>query len=290
MNGLNYLLTGAVTLVGPVVAALLLELWRISQILWIDAVTFIVAVIPLFFISIPSVMASEDKSENKSSFKEEFSEGLAFIKNARGFLTFAMLATALNFLLTPTGTLFPYFVKYDHSGGSAEFAFVSASFQGGTLAGGILMSSIKGFKRKMAAIMVSVFVIFLGYALLALTPTGQFWFMAIAGLIMSFCIPVANVSIQTITQTVTPKKMLGRVSSVIGALASAASPLGMVLAGVLAEFTGIANLFLGCAFLGMLVSAVSWVFTDIRYLEEMGRKSIDESLPQADQEEMADEG
>lgn len=278
MNGLNFLLFGAVNLIGPIIAAILLELWKIDQILWIDAVTFIVALIPLLLITIPSVRKKQDESQDKSSFRKEFGEGLAFIKNARGFLTFIMLATALNFLLRPLSTLLPYYVKFDHLGEASDLAFVMAFFQGGVLAGGLLMSVIKGFERKMVAIMFSVCVIFLGYSIVALTPTGLFWFMAVGGLIMAFCIPVANVSIETIIQTTVPMKMFGRVSSVTGALASAASPLGTILSGAIVGFTGTANLFLGCAGLGILILTLSWFFTDIKHVEEMGKESkIDKS-------------
>jgi len=271
INGLNYLFTGAVTLIGPVVAALLLTFWKISQILWIDAITFMVAVIPLLIISIPSVR----KIQDKSSFKKDLGEGLAFIKNGRGFLPLLILATAVNFLLTPLSTLLPYYVKLDHLGEVSDLAIVMAFFQGGILAGGLLMSVMKGFKKKMVAIMSSVYIIFLGYGLVALTPTGVFWFMAIGGLIMAFCVPIANVSIQTIIQTVVPMKMQGRVNSVTMALASAATPVGMILSGVIVEFTRTANLFLGCSGLGVLVLTLSWFFTDIRHVEEMEEASIE---------------
>ena len=45
MNGLNYLCNGAVTLMGPVVAALLLGFWLIHQILWVDVATFIICLL-----------------------------------------------------------------------------------------------------------------------------------------------------------------------------------------------------------------------------------------------------
>ncbi len=272
INGLNFLLRGAVTLIGPVIAAILLEMWKIHQILWIDATTFIVAVIPLLAITIPSIRKKQDENQVKSSFKKEFKEGLAFIKDARGFLTLIMLATALNFLLTPLGTLMPFFVKFDHLGEEAELAFVMASFQGGMLTGGVIMSVIKSFKKKMLAIVVSVYIIFLGFAFVALTPTGLFWFMAIGALITAFCLPIANVSIQTILQNVVPAKMFGRVSSVLGSLASAAQPFGMILSGVIVEFTKTSNLFLGCSGLGILILTLSWVFTDIRHVEEMEKE------------------
>lgn len=274
MNGLNYLLGGAVTLAGPVVAAILLEIWKIHQILWIDAATFILALIPLLIIQIPSVNKKQDRSQEKSSFKKEFGEGLAFIKNARGFLPFIALATALNFLLTPLGTLLPYYVKFDHLGEATDLALVMAFFQGGMIAGGVLMSVMKGFKKKMVVILVSIYITFLGYAFVAFTPVGLFWFMAIGGLIMALCLPIANVLIQTIIQTAVPVKMFGRVTSVLGALASAASPFGMILSGAIVEFTATSNLFLGCAVSGVLILTLSWLFTDIRYVEEM-EKQID---------------
>ncbi len=269
MNGVNYLLSGATTLIGPVVAALLLEVWRIDQILWIDAATFIMAVIPLLIIKIPSVRRNQDEDPTRSSFKKDFGEGLAFIKNARGLLPFIVLATALNFLLTPLSTLMPYYVRFDHLGDAPDLALVMAFFQGGILAGGLLMSVTKGFKRKMVAIVFSVYVIFLGYAIVALTPTGLFWFMAVGGLIIGCCLPIANVSIQTIIQTVVPLKMLGRINSVIGALASAASPFGMILSGIIVEFTRTSNVYVVCAGLGMLTLTFSWFFTDMKHVEEI---------------------
>ena len=269
MNGASYLLSGAATLVGPVLAATLLEVWEIGQILWIDAATFIIAVVPLLMIAMPSVRKKEDESTDPPSFRKEFSEGLAFIKKAKGFLTFVILATALNFLLTPLSTLLPYYVKFDHLGGASDLALVMAFFQGGVLAGGFLMLVIKEFKRKIAAIVLSIYIIFAGYALMALTPTGLFWFMATSGLVMAFCLPIANVSIQTIRQIVVPAEMQGRVTSVMGALATAASPIGMILSGAIVEFTETASLFLGCAGLGIVVITLSWLFTDIKHIEKL---------------------
>jgi DHA3 family macrolide efflux protein-like MFS transporter len=270
MNGLNYLCSGAVTLIGPVAAAVMLELWQIHQILWIDMATFIVAFIPLLMIKIPSVR----KEQEQSSFKEDFLEGFSFIRNARGMLTLLTLATALNFLLVPLSTLLPYYVKVDHSGGASDLALVMASFQGGILVGGIVMSVTKGFKKKMVTSGISLYIIFLGYALISLTPQTWFWFMAISGTIMALCVPIANVTLQTIIQTVVPTKMLGRVSSVVMALASAATPVGMILSGTMVQFIKTANLFLGCAITGALLVTLSWFLTDVRFVENVEPSSV----------------
>jgi len=276
INGLNYLCTGVITLLGPVVAALLLGFWQIHQILWIDVATFVLALIPLVMIAIPSVR----RELEKTSFKEDFLEGFNFIKNARGLLPLLILATALNFLLTPLSTLLPYYVAFDHLGNAPDLALVLAFLQGGILAGGVLMTVTAGFKKKILAAAASIYVIFIGYILVALTPTGLFWFMAMAMLIMASCIPIANVSTTTMFQTVVPMKMQGRANAVVMAVASAATPLGMIVSGPVVEFTQTANLFLGCAIAGLLVLTVAWFLTDIKHVEQLEDQTTQtQSLP-----------
>jgi DHA3 family macrolide efflux protein-like MFS transporter len=275
MNGVNYLFTSAVNVAGPVVAALLLGFWTITQILWIDVVTFLVALIPLLIIRIPSLLKKQDKSP---SFRRQFKEGLGFIKKTRGLLSLIMLATAVNVLLTPLSTLLPYYVKFDHFGDASDLAFVTAFIQGGMLAGASMMSMIKVPKRKTLIIVSSMYILFLGYILVALTPTGLFWFMATSGFIQTFCFPIIDVLAMTILQTAVPVEMQGRVISVTVSLAHAAAPMGMLLSGIITVFIGTASFFLGCAGLGLMILTLSWFFTEIRYvekLEENPTKEID---------------
>jgi DHA3 family macrolide efflux protein-like MFS transporter len=269
VNGLNYLLGGAATLVGPIVGAVLLAFAPIDLILWLDPATFLVALIPLLIIRIPPVREKQEKS----SFRKDFLEGLGFIRNTRGFMTLTMLATALNFLLAPLSTLLPYYVKFDHLGDASALAFIMAFFQGGMLAGGLLMSIMKGFKKRLTASLLFVFIVFLGYGVVALTPIGLFWFMAIGAAVMGFAVAPANVLISTIFQIAVPLKMQGRVNSVLGSLSSAASPFGMLLSGAVVGFMGTANLFLICTATGLFTLMLSWLFTNVRQLDKTGEES-----------------
>lgn len=185
-----------------------------------------------------------------------------------------IVATALNFLLTPLSTLLPYFVKFDHLGGAPDLAFVMVFFQGGILAGGLVMSVVSGITKKMVAVSLSIYVVFSGYVLFALTPTGSFWFMALAAVVLAFCLPIANVLLQTIMQVVVPLEMQGRVNSVSSGLSSAATPVGMILSGVIVVFVDTAYLFLACAVAGLLVLTFSWFFTDLRHVEKIEEASV----------------
>lgn len=269
MNGLNTFFSGAINLVGPVIAALLLTVWKIHEILWIDAATFLAALIPLVIISVPSVKRLQSQVPDSPSFSKEFATGLSFIKNARGLVPLLLTATMLNFLLAPLATLLPYYVRVDHFGEAENLAFVMAFFGAGSLGGGLLMSLKKGFRKKMETGVIFIYVVFLGYSIIALTPTGVFWMMALGALILSFAPPVFNVTIQTVIQTVVPLQMLGRVNSVLIALASAAMPLGIIVSGPLAEYMGTASLYLVCTVGGASVLTLSWFLTDMRHVEDL---------------------
>jgi DHA3 family macrolide efflux protein-like MFS transporter len=265
INGLEFVLNGVMTLLGPVIAALLLAFWSIDSILWIDPATFVIALIPLLLIVIPSVRIEQEKT----SFKNEFIGGLSFIRAARGLVPLIFMATALNFLLTPMSTLLPYFVKFVHYGGATELAFVMASIQAGMFCGGILMTLAREIKRKMMVSAIFIFTCFVAYGIVAFSPVGLFVFLGACFFVMGFAIAPANVLFRTIIQTSVPANMLGRVNSVVSSLASMASPFGMAISGVVVGLTGTTNLFVGCAAVGAIVLLGAWFFTDLRHVENL---------------------
>jgi MFS transporter, DHA3 family, macrolide efflux protein len=271
INGLSFFFSGAINLIGPVTAALLLEVWSINQMLWIDLATFAVAIIPLLAVKIPSV--APVASSVKTSFRREFTEGLKYIKSHRGLLPLFLLAMILNLLITPLTTLLPYFIKFDHLGAASDLALVEAMIEAGMLVGGLAMTALGVFKRKATAIAISFYVIFLGYLLIAVSPAGLFWFMGAAGLMAALFIPAVNILAATITQTVIPLDVQGRVNSVNLALVTAASPIGMVASGAIVGFVNTSYMFVGCAVAGFISISLMWMFTGLRHVESEAPKS-----------------
>jgi DHA3 family macrolide efflux protein-like MFS transporter len=175
----------------------------------------------------------------------------------------------LNLLITPLTTLLPYYIRFDHLGSASDLALVEAMFEGGILIGGLAMSVFAGFKKKTLAMTASFYIIFAGYILISMSPTGAFWFMGLSGLVAAFFIPILNVLAATITQTVIPLEMQGRVNSVNLSLVTAAMPIGMVVSGVAVELIKTSYLFLGCAMIGIVAVTLAWLFTDLRHVEEV---------------------
>ncbi|MHA1187480.1 MAG: MFS transporter, partial [Candidatus Heimdallarchaeota archaeon] len=239
INSLDYFFNSIIFLIGPIIAAFLYKYIPIHHIMWIDVASFIVAVIPLIFIKIPAIKKPEnDPNVEKKSFWADFKEGFVFIKNQEGLLPLLSSFTGANFFIMPLFTLLNLFIYTTHNGLETNLAFVLVFNQVGMLIGSVLFLVWKGFKKKVHGVVIGLALMYAGYLFMSLTPTGLFWFMSIGFLLIGFGLPMANISSQTIWQSVVPKEKLGRVMSVRISIAQFTAPAAIILSGLIAEGLG----------------------------------------------------
>ena len=267
-NSFDFFMSSIIFLIGPLIAAVLYAAFPMHQVLWIDATTFLVAVIPLIFIKIPEIKRVETKSQTqKSSFFSEFKEGITFIREKKGLLSLLAVFTAANLFMMPLFTLLNLFVL-NHGGGEIQLSYVLAFSQAGTIAGSVLFIVWKGFKKKVNGVVLGLFIAYIGFVITTFTPSGLFWFMGIGMLVTGFGLPMANISSQTIWQTVVPKEKLGRVMSVRITIAQMTAPVGMILSGVIANAISIQYLCIASAALAIRPLASSCFLTSLRKVED----------------------
>ena len=285
INGVNFLFSGLVQLIGPAFAAALSLFLTFHQILWIDIITFFIALIPLLLIQIPSVERKESsKSADKPSFFTDFKEGFVLLRSVPVLFTIIILAMFLNFLIQPLGVLLPYYVNTLHGGTLNEYAFVSVSMNAGMILGAIVTTRKKKWNHKILTTFIGVIVLFLGYAYLALIPTGFFIMMVIGLLIMGITLPIINTIFQTIEQTIVPPDKIGRVMSIDSTLSMIISPIGIILTGILSVPLGVPTLFLFCGIVGVSISIATYLFTNIRHFEKE-KKTDSDTLSVSDENE-----
>ena len=272
MNAINYLSTGIIRVIGPIVAATLLAFFIIEQILWADIITFIIAIVPLLLITIPLVTVNSKKTE-KGSYLKDFKSGINILKSVKSFLILIVFISIINLLNMPFTTLMSLFVLIDHSGNAVSFALVSAFLQAGIVLGAIIASTKKHWKHKELIILYSVFIGIGGFLITTLAPTGNFLLMGIGALIHACMIPVANTMFLTILQTKVPPESQGRVFSIVISIAAAVTPLGMIISGPLAVLFGIRLLFIIVLYLQFVSIVITWFFTDIKNIIKKESKS-----------------
>jgi DHA3 family macrolide efflux protein-like MFS transporter len=277
VNGMEYFSRGAIGVVGPLLAAVLLAIWKIHEILWIDAITFLIAVFPLLVLKIPSVT----KERKRSSFKKDFSEGIAFIRQRSGLLSLLSIFTAANFFIIPLYVLLPLLVTQTHAGNANDFAFLLALQQAGMLTGALVMSFWKGFERKVVGVGFGILLMYAGFLITISIPDGAFafLFMGLGMAIVGFGLPVANVSSQTIWQTIVPPEKIGRVFSARRSIAQFTSPTAMIISGIFAELLGLETILFACAALGLTCLAYTWLATDLSAVERPVEQIESQVLP-----------
>lgn len=263
MNAINYLFTGTIRVIGPIIAGTLLLFLDIEHILWADVITFFIAIIPLIFIRIPSINNKSDQKVRNSYFKD-FRSGIRFMKSTRSLLLLIVFISVINLLNMPFTTLMSLFIILNHSGGEQNFAMVSAFLQTGVVIGAIIALSKKTWKHKELIILYSTVIGIAGYSLTTFAPKGNFLMIGLGALIHASMIPIANTMFLTMLQTRVPPEAQGRVFSFIASIAAAVTPLGMLISGPLAEVLGIILLFIISLYLQFVSLLVTWYFTSLK--------------------------
>ncbi|MBY9020173.1 MAG: MFS transporter, partial [Candidatus Lokiarchaeota archaeon] len=266
INGAGFLFSGLIFMIGPVLSALLLELFPITYIFLIDAVTFLIAAVPLLLITIPFHPKEKEEKEN-ASFVREFKEGFLVVKAIPGLLSMIIFAMIFNFIFRPFGVLWPYFINVIHDGSAFHLAFLFGSMQVGNVIGSLITSIKKEWKNKIKINLFGEMIFFTFYVVIILAPYQNFYLMMIGGFLGAIIFPITVATYLTILQTVVPSDKIGRVMSIDHTISMAISPIGALLVGPLAGVMGVVNLLLISALIGIVNPLVIWFFTKIRYLE-----------------------
>jgi DHA3 family macrolide efflux protein-like MFS transporter len=268
LNGANSLLTGIIHIIGPMVGATMLLFLTVEQALWIDVITFLIAVIPLVLIKIPSTHAMDNDKKRDSAWKD-LKLGFKIMTTVPGLFALMLEALIWNFLVQPINTLLPFYVKVIHDGTVVDFAFISMSFNTGIFIGGLIATIKKKWKHKASIILLLASINGIVYGLFSFVPLGNFFLMMIYSAIRGFTMPILGALYFTILQVCVPPDKVGRITSIDNTLSFIAIPLGSILAGTLSEMIGLGSLFFTCAILIVIENIIIYFFTKIRLLDSL---------------------
>ena len=272
--GLNQTMQGILRIVSPALGALLLSLLPLHGIMAIDVGTAALAVLPLLVIPIPQPVrqtaptaAPGQPQPAKPSFWADLRQGLQYVWAWRGLRTILAMATVINFLFNPAFSLVPILVTKHFGAGAAQLASLNSSWGIGVVLGGLLLSTWGGFKRRIATSMVGLIGMGFGAVLLGFTPATTFWLALGAMALTGAMNPIANGPMNAIFQSVVAPEMQGRVFSLIDSACTAASPLGMAIAGPVADAAGVQLWFILAGLACISLAVIGWSMPAVRDIE-----------------------
>ncbi len=194
-------------------------------------------------------------------------EGLRFVWNNKVLRTLAIVDLAATGLYMPMeSVLFPkYFTDRNEP---AQLGWVLMALSVGGLVGALGYAVMSKYSRRRTVMLIAVLTLGVAMTIIAFLPPLPVILVlcAVVGFVYGPIAPIYNY----VMQTRAPQHLRGRVVGVMGSLAYAAGPLGLILAGPLADAAGLHTTFLALS-LPMLVLGVVSVF--LPALRELDRPS-----------------
>ncbi len=238
IGGLNQSLYGLCSIAAPPLGAILLSALPMYGILAIDVATALFAILPLLGFEIP-VLRRDPAEAAKSSVLADLRTGFRFVAAWRPLLVIIVAAAVINLFANPAVSLLPLLVTSHFGGGALQLAQLESVFGVGMVVGGVLLGVWGGFKRRMVTAMLALLLQGIGFAAVGLLPAAGLGAATVAMALIGFTNPICNGALFAAIQARVPHGMQGRVLSLLSSGAAAASPLGLLAAGPLADRFGV---------------------------------------------------
>jgi len=243
IEGLNQILDGGLGIVAPLLGALLLALLPLHGIMMLDFATAAFAVLPLFLFAIPQPEPISEDDGRQPRFWSDFRAGLRYVIAWRGLVALCGLLIVLNFALSPAFSLTPLLVLKDFGGEAAMLGWFNAALGLGTVLGGLLLSAWGGFRKKIVTTLIAIAVLGGVLFLPALAP-ARHYVVAIGGFFLAgSMMAIGNGCLRATFRGVVHPSMQGRVGALMGSLATAMNPIGLAIAGPVADAIGVRSWF-----------------------------------------------
>lgn len=244
-NGIIQQVGAVVNLAGPIIAGILYGFFSIKVIVIINAISFLLSAILEMFLEIPDI-------ELKEKIKNPILESLREMKNSFIYLkekkqiVFGIIASygLVNIFVVPILSIIsPYFIKIELNMSSAIYGFIEALFVLGMIIGGILvtfkpnMFKMRDIHKTMYPMIIAIFAMaFSTY----ITKDNKFIALSIyslSGLLIMLSLSLSNIVSLTFIQSEVKEEMLGRVSALSTAIATATIGPGQLIYGQLIDLS-----------------------------------------------------
>ena len=163
---------------------------------------------------------------------------MRFVWDWKGLRFIMGMSMIINLVITPGFSLLPIVVTDHFEGGAIELAYLQSAGGIGMILGGLLLGVWGGFKSRVvtafsALIVGGLFVVLFGFV------PGSMLLLAVAAFFLfSVTNSMANGTFFAAMQAAIPPEMQGRVFTLLMSFSAAMAPVGLAIAGPVADIIG----------------------------------------------------
>jgi MFS family permease len=275
-NALNSQTIHLTKVLGPAAAGVVVAWAGERACFLLDAVSFTASAALLTTLTASRVPAAA--AEGLRAILAHLREGLEFLWRHRALRFVVTSMVACIFAIGAFDALVAVYVRDIIGAGPEIFGALISIVGVGTILGSYAVGRYAQQWPRVLIVVAGIAGLGAGVAMLALA--GKSWPAVGASLWLGITVALVMVPAQTLTQEVTPSALLGRVSSTSISLVTVSQLVAIGIAGKLAAWFGIRNLYFGIAALLVLIGAIGFAYARAARLDRV-------ALPQAPP---ADEG
>jgi DHA3 family macrolide efflux protein-like MFS transporter len=281
IQGFNQMLAGAMNICAAPLGALLISFLPMAQVLAVDILTAALAIGLILVVRIPQPKAMETAAGgSQASVSADLRAGLRYTMSWPGLVWIGIMAMLINLVLAPASSLIPILVTKHFGGQAYELAWMESALAVGMIAGGLLLGAWGGFKRRIYTSLVGLLIIGMSHLVIGFSPANGYWLAAVMILVAGIAVTITNGPLMAVIQATVPPEMQGRVFTLIGSVGALMAPLGLVIAGPLADAFGVQMWFVTGGVVTGLLGLVGFFVPAIVHFEE-GRAAAVREVEQA---------
>lgn len=260
------------SILGPVIAGVMVAFMPLSTLLLMDSLSFLVSAFSLVLVTI-SFNASKDEQGERKNILHDVREGLSYVLRHPVLRNISLMMALVNFVDTTAMAQLVLFAKERLQASDTQ---VGLLFTAGSV-GVVVLALLAGVFRKrwtFSRVALSALMC-MGFFVLALSLTRSYWLALVFVALQQGCGILFNINTGSLRQAIVPNHMLARVMSIAGVLAWSAIPLGSLLGGYLINATGnVALIYSGIGLLTILIP-FCFAFTPLGHAERYLPKKED---------------
>ncbi len=270
---------------GPLLSGILVASFGTKLVFYIDSATFIISALLIFLLPKAANALTQQPQpavdQEKASFKEDFLEGMVFIKGNPYLLTGMTVLGISLLILQLSDSQFIVLIRQLTDASPDLFGMLVTGSGLGMFLAGLLLAK-KTEYNALLLMVLGVCAVGVSFGMMAILTAADLPFSIIwgpaLGFVAGFAASLVFIPFQAAVQTDTPVHMTGRVFGVINSVTTTATIIGPLLGGWLATVIGIIPTFIITA---SLLVAMSFIVFLLRGKIERGNEHVSESQPGA---------
>lgn len=246
----------AASVIGPLLAGLLLAVIPITSILLFDAASFLISAASLALIK-ASFNSKTNEEQKQTSIRRDIVEGLRYVLGHPVLRSISLMMALVNLVSTTVNTQLVLFAKSQLLASDTQIGLLYSAGSAGvvvlSLAAGLLRKRWPFSKVSLGALMLN------GLLTVILALMRWYWAAFLLWALISGLFILFNINTSSLRQAIVPDHLLGRVMSIAAVVAWSPIPLGALIGGIVIEQTK--NVALVYGVIGVLIFLIPLTFS-----------------------------